>query len=238
MKLALVILAGGSGQRFGGPIPKQFQNILGKPVIAHSVEPFLVALSGQLERIFLVVPEQYVLMTEEIVKEYFPDKEIGVIVGGNTRIKSYFNAIRHIKTFAPEITTIMTHDAARPAVNMSVIEQSLQHFIDSFSDAHLTVQLIKESLFEITALNAIQPRKRDTFRLGQTPYIFSSELLYKTFEAYKDKEAIFYDSIDIFELFPNEVRIGYLETAIANIKLTHVDDLKVVEQQLAERGKL
>jgi 2-C-methyl-D-erythritol 4-phosphate cytidylyltransferase len=86
------ILAGGSGRRMGGELPKQFLEIGGKPVIVHTVERF-AAYSG-FEKIIVMTPAEWTEYTEELLAEFIGDpSRIVVSAGGDTRNETLMNAI-------------------------------------------------------------------------------------------------------------------------------------------------
>ncbi|MEX1108100.1 MAG: 2-C-methyl-D-erythritol 4-phosphate cytidylyltransferase, partial [Dongiaceae bacterium] len=53
MTIAALIVAGGSGRRFGGELPKQYRMLGGKPVLRHAIDAFLA--SGLVDRIQVVI---------------------------------------------------------------------------------------------------------------------------------------------------------------------------------------
>jgi 2-C-methyl-D-erythritol 4-phosphate cytidylyltransferase len=77
MENVAVILAGGSGARFGGKIPKQFVKIGGTPLIKLTVSKF--AKRDDISKIIVVIIEEWLSETKEILAEY---ENIYIILGG------------------------------------------------------------------------------------------------------------------------------------------------------------
>ena len=109
MSVLVLIPAAGSGTRFGGGIPKQFQPIGGKPMVQYVVERFL--LDEAVDRIVVAVAEP--LLT--IVKQT-PDDRVQFVAGGETRQQSVARALAAARgTF----DVVAVHDAVRPFFRLS-----------------------------------------------------------------------------------------------------------------------
>src|SRR2546425_9839342 len=121
MSLLVIIPAAGSGSRFGGPIPKQFQPLAGKPMVQYIVERFL--LSGMVDRIVVAVTEA--LLTT--VKQASQDR-VQFVAGGDTRQQSVMKALA---ADAAEYDIVAIHDAVRPFFRMrtfaALIEAAREH---------------------------------------------------------------------------------------------------------------
>ncbi|MCB1108133.1 MAG: 2-C-methyl-D-erythritol 4-phosphate cytidylyltransferase, partial [Chlamydiia bacterium] len=85
MKTAAIILIGGSGQRFGHSLPKQFHHLSGKKVYSHTLETFVQ--SDFFERIILVCHPDFI---EQVQQE---THDVTVIAGGRTRQESSYLGI-------------------------------------------------------------------------------------------------------------------------------------------------
>ncbi|MDE6703816.1 MAG: 2-C-methyl-D-erythritol 4-phosphate cytidylyltransferase, partial [Muribaculaceae bacterium] len=111
----VIIVAAGSGLRFGAPLPKQFCNLNGRPVVMTTIEALRSSLSEA--RLTLVInPDMEDLWLDLCSKHNFKSPEI--IHGGATRWESVRNAI--IKSDKAEI--ILVHDAVRPMISDKIIK--------------------------------------------------------------------------------------------------------------------
>ncbi len=102
MKIAAILVAAGSGSRFGGEIPKQFMSLGGKPVIAWAAQ----ALSKYVT--FL----QPVGDAEAIGAALANSPHLPIVPGGATRQHSVRAGLEALAPYAPDI--VLVHDAARP----------------------------------------------------------------------------------------------------------------------------
>jgi 2-C-methyl-D-erythritol 4-phosphate cytidylyltransferase/2-C-methyl-D-erythritol 2,4-cyclodiphosphate synthase len=107
MRLGIIIVAAGSGERFGGSIPKQYQLLRGKPVLAHSV----ARLRTQFPDAKMVLVQQ-----PEHRPYYQPSEGVHVVVGGATRQASVYAGLQALA----DVTHVLIHDAARPFVDADV----------------------------------------------------------------------------------------------------------------------
>ena len=57
-KKIAIIVAGGTGQRMGSVVPKQFLEIQGKPILLHTIDQFVAAFSDI--QLVVVLPEDYI----------------------------------------------------------------------------------------------------------------------------------------------------------------------------------
>ena len=106
----VVIAAGGSGTRFGTDIPKQFVEISGIPIIAHTLSPFQAC--NEISEIVIVAHKDYLVYCSDIVKRFGFDKVTSIIEGGSTRQASVFKGIKTLDT-----DYVLIHDAARPVIS-------------------------------------------------------------------------------------------------------------------------
>lgn len=105
---ATIIVAAGSGQRFGHEMLKQYAPLCGKTVLSYSLESF-----SRYGPVALVVNPAHA--------PYFPafSSDIGVVEGGSTRQESVKNGLAYLAKFGPK--NVMIHDAARPLVTAGAI---------------------------------------------------------------------------------------------------------------------
>ena len=121
------LLAGGIGQRLGCGKPKQFLEIGGKPILAHSIEKFLEV--DDIDKLIISSPADYIEKTEELVTVYFNDNsKLVVIEGGEERSDTILNSIRWaLNNGADEDSVMVTHDAARIFVTPQLIKDSIRY---------------------------------------------------------------------------------------------------------------
>jgi 2-C-methyl-D-erythritol 4-phosphate cytidylyltransferase/2-C-methyl-D-erythritol 2,4-cyclodiphosphate synthase len=112
-----VIVAAGQGVRAGGPLPKQFANWRGKPLVRHSAQTF-ARLGAQ--QIVVVIPSG----ADETAREALAGiRGVRLVTGGETRQQSVRAALEVLADAAPG--AVLIHDAARPDLPAAVAEQLL-----------------------------------------------------------------------------------------------------------------
>lgn len=130
LSIAWVIVAAGSGSRFGSGSSKQFLRLNGKEVFQHSLDLFLEQINKSPAgkcTIVLVLPQNKIQAFPRKYPKYnkFIKKVLLCLVpGGKSRAESVFNGIDHIKNYG--LKYVIVHDAARPLINSEVLELFLQ----------------------------------------------------------------------------------------------------------------
>ena len=173
-RVSAIIPGAGEGSRFGEK--KQFKDLNGEPLWAHTLEPFI--LSSLIDEIVFVVEETLVNIIKRsgIFKQFVKKKEIKITKGGLTRMDSVLNGI-HASKKINDIVCI--HDVARPFVKKSLINKTIEACKD-FDGAILaipsvdTVKNIENGIIT-TTLN------RSHTWMAQTPQTFYKDKLLKAY---------------------------------------------------------
>lgn len=105
MTTVAIIVAAGRGSRAGGPLPKQWQLLQGRPIVAHTLDAF-----AGMRRLLVIHPDDRAL-AEPLGAE--------VVVGAASRAGSVLNALRALEDQG--VTRVLIHDGARPLVSPAVI---------------------------------------------------------------------------------------------------------------------
>ena len=229
------ILAGGSGTRMGNPDkPKQFWDLGGKPVIAHTVEKF--CLIDKFERIIVLVPETWIGQMRDIVKRdlalFAP--RIDIVSSGSARNDTIMCGVRHIEESygLSDDDIIVTHDAVRPFVSFRIIEENIA--AARRTGASDTVVPATDTIVQSADgihIDAIPPRTE--FYQGQTPQSFNARQLKELFDALTpDEKNILTDACKIFVL--NNRPVELVRGDVSNMKLTYASDMRLARALLEE----
>jgi len=117
---AVIIAAGGSGTRFGGDIPKQFQYLQGEPIVIRAMAPFCV--HPFCRRIAVVVHKDWFDWMDEQLSIHHPwGTCVSIVPGGQQRGDSVYAGLKAIAD--PGI--VLIHDAARPFVSVNMINETV-----------------------------------------------------------------------------------------------------------------
>lgn len=119
-----IIIAGGVGNRLGAGIPKQFINVLGKPIIAYTLEEF--QNHPEIDGIEIVCVEGYIEMVAHIVEEYGITKLVKIVQGGSEYERSIMNGVAGLEGIAKPEDVIMVHWSASPFVTEEIITDNIR----------------------------------------------------------------------------------------------------------------
>ena len=228
------ILAGGSGSRMGATtLPKQFLPLGGKPVLIHTLEPFL--RTPQIDAVFVLTPPDWMDYTREQLRAYLPDADVGIAAGGATRNDTLLCAIRYVCARYPvdEETILLTHDAVRPFVTEPMIEANITAVredgaCDTVIPATDTIVRSADGAF----ITDIPPRSE--LYQGQTPQSFRLLELQRTVESLTcDETDALTDACKIYAVRGKKVRL--VAGSPSNMKITYAEDLPLAEAILRAR---
>jgi 2-C-methyl-D-erythritol 4-phosphate cytidylyltransferase len=222
MKKFVLIVAGGSGQRMGAELPKQFLELCGKPILMHTLQRFF-EFDPQSD-IILVLPESQQQLWQELCLQYSFTLPHRVVSGGQTRFHSVQNGLKLVR----ENSLVMIHDGVRPLVSEDTLKRCCQTALQK--ENAIPVLPVNESLRMIKGQENIAVDRSLYFSV-QTPQTFISGQILKAFE--QPYESTFTDDASVAE------RAGYkihlVEGNTNNIKITTPTDLVIAEAFLKER---
>jgi 2-C-methyl-D-erythritol 4-phosphate cytidylyltransferase/2-C-methyl-D-erythritol 2,4-cyclodiphosphate synthase len=128
---AAVIVAAGTGERFGGSLPKQYRPLAGNSVLRRSVEAFRA--TGRFDDIVVVIRDEHRPIYETAIAGLgLPEP----VIGGATRQDSVRAALEWLAPRAPDL--VLVHDAARPLVDRATIDRVL----DALADAEAAIAAV------------------------------------------------------------------------------------------------
>lgn len=218
-----IIVAAGSGKRFGRKTPKQFLEIHGKPVLIHTLERF--EKCDSIDEIILVLSENKIKEFSVILGDYNLPKLRKIIKGGENRAESVYKGLNEIKPESAEI--IAVHDGARPLVTSEEISQTIEK-AKEFGAACLVAE-VTDTIKEVSENKIIKTVSRQSLRKALTPQCFRYNILTKAFDE-NDISAIATDECYLVEQLGYEIVV--VEGSSRNIKITFEEDLKIAEALL------
>ena len=119
-----IIIAGGVGNRLGASLPKQFVEVLGKPVIAYTMEHF--QNHAEIDAIELVCVDGYQEHLKSIVEKYGITKVINIVKGGSEYERSIMNGVAGLDGIAKQNDIVMIHWSASPFLNEEMISDNIR----------------------------------------------------------------------------------------------------------------
>ena len=217
-KHTILIVAGGRGTRMGGPQPKQFLELAGRPVLMHTLEAF--DRWDASARFIVVLPEDQIDTWKRLCEAHVFGRIHRVVAGGETRFHSVRNGLGAVASDG----LIAVHDGVRPLVAPSVIAACFAAAADG--GAAVPVVPVVESVREVDADGGSRPVDRTRLRVVQTPQVFRADVLRAAYCLPYDPR--FTDDASVVEASGAPIRLvpGNRE----NIKLTTPMDLLLAEQ--------
>jgi len=120
----VIIIAGGVGSRLGASVPKQFVEVLGKPVIAYTMEHF--QNHPEIDAIELVCVDGFQEHLRGIAERFGITKVIKIVKGGTEYEKSIMNGVAGLKGIAKPDDIVMIHWAASPFLSEEIITDNIR----------------------------------------------------------------------------------------------------------------
>ncbi len=221
MKKYAIIVAGGSGQRMGNTLPKQFMLLGGKPILYYSVKAFLDAFEDI--QVIVALPAFHLFRGEEIFHGI--QKNIRITVGGVTRFQSVKNGLQLVH----DTSVVFVHDAVRCLVSKDLIHRCYEQAVSKGS-AIPAVAATDSIRIKDGSLHKVIDRSH--VKIIQTPQTFSSGIILKSFE--QPYQSSFTDEATVVEASGKEVFL--VDGDHQNIKITRPVDLFIAEKLLEERS--
>ncbi|NLC45438.1 MAG: 2-C-methyl-D-erythritol 4-phosphate cytidylyltransferase [Clostridiales bacterium] len=222
-----IILAAAKGLRMGGSVPKQYHELAGRPILAHSLEAFDRAPS--IDAIVIVSADKKTIK-EDILQRWPISKPVNFVLGGSERQDSVWNALNAIES----CKIVVIHDGVRPLIEVPVIEESIrvaQEFGAAIAGmpSKDTIKIVDDKGF------SIKTPDRNTLWAIQTPQTFKFNLLKEAHIKAKQDVYIGTDDSSLLERINYPVKL--IEGGYDNIKITTPEDLIIASEILKFRGK-
>jgi len=212
----VIIVGGGTGNRIGAKIPKQFLFLKEKPILMHTIKRFF-EYDNNIEMI-LILPADYIKYWENLCLKFEFSLPHKIANGGITRFHSVKNGLDMIITEG--LTAV--HDAVRPFVSVKTIENCFNMAAEKTSA--VPVIELTESL-RVISEDKNSSCDRQSYRLVQTPQVFDTFLLKKAYEQPFNER--FTDDASVVENFGENISL--VNGNIENIKITTPFDLIIGE---------
>ncbi len=222
INIGVVIVAGGSGTRIGGSVPKQFMIVGGEPLLVRTINTFAEALPAA--QIVVVLPESHIDFWKNLAAR-FDVAPHRCVAGGRERFHSVKAGIQALNE---NTGLIAVHDGARALVSKKLIIRAVQSAIECGS-AIPTIAPVDS--FRVATECGSHPIDRSTLRIVQTPQIFTAEILRNAYRT--EYIPSFTDDASVVE--HSGVAVTLCEGERSNLKITTVEDIAIAEALLATK---
>jgi len=223
MSVSAVIVAAGSGTRFGGPIPKQFVPLRGVPVFLHAAKRFIECAA--VDAVIVVLPENEIGRYGRLLSS----QGVVTVTGGSERdhsVRAGLDALGSGTDF------VLIHDGVRPFAGASLIERTLTAAKEHGAAVpgirpRDTVKLCSGEQIGSTIA-------RDELILVQTPQAFRKDIILRAYDKARADGIKATDDAGLVERLPHPV--VRVEGEYRNIKITTAEDLPVADLYLQQES--
>ena len=221
-KVIAILLAGGSGSRFGADRPKQFLEVDGCTVLEHSIRAF--HRSSLVDEIVVITRQDFVDEVRQIASAYPKVKHVRP--GGKERYHSTLSALE-VCTDAEDL--LLIHDAVRPLVSEAIISRCVDA-LNTYDAIGVAVPST-DTIVRVDENECIvETLPRVVLRNMQTPQGFRQRILRQAFDiGLQDPNFAPTDDCGVVRTYLSDVPIKIVEGEVTNIKITYPKDLEMMK---------
>ena len=232
----VIIIAGGVGSRLGASVPKQFVEVLGKPVIAYTMEHF--QNHPDIDGIELVCVDGYQEQLKGIVTKYGINKVIKIVKGGSEYERSIMNGVSGLKGIAKSDDVIMIHWAASPFLSQDIITDNIRVCQEKGNAMSATYSYLLYGTNDGDC--AKKSINRETFMTLSAPQSFLYKIIVDLYRKVEEKKLFDYIEAHTTAFMAElGIPIYFSKGSHANIKITTKEDIDLFRGfLLAQRTKI
>lgn len=213
-----IILMAGNSNRYGKGTNKNFETLGNKKVFEYSIEAF--NNNHHINDIILVAKKEEFSTIENIIKNKKIDKPLKLVIGGNSRSESVYNALKVANS-----DTVIIQDGARPLIKQRFIDECLQSIsLDNIYGVSVAVK--SKDTIKIADKNdlVLSSTNRSSSWIVQTPQCFNKEILLKSYNNISDFNEI---TDDCAILEKNNYKVKLINGDYTNLKITTPEDILI-----------
>ncbi|MBQ3558586.1 MAG: 2-C-methyl-D-erythritol 4-phosphate cytidylyltransferase [Agathobacter sp.] len=226
-KFAAIVLSAGVGSRMKSDIPKQYMDLVGKPVIYYSLKAFEDA--GFSSIVLVCGKDDVEYCKKEVVEKHGLKKVTAIVPGGKERYHSVYEGLKAVA----EADYVFIHDGARPMITQEVIWRLQEAVVKE--EAAVAGMPVKDTIkiVDDDAYVADTPERQYVWQV-QTPQCFAFPIIYNAYKSViQDEEEgwtipkITDDAMVLEYATDHEVKM--VEADYRNIKITTPEDLLIAK---------
>lgn len=231
----VIIIAGGVGSRLGAKVPKQFVEVLGKPIIAYTMEHF--QNHPEIDGIELVCVDGFQDHLQGIADKFGITKVMKIVKGGSEYERSIMNGVAGLEGIAKPDDVVMVHWAASPFISEEIISDNIRVCKEKGNaiSACYSYLLYGTNDGECSKKSI----NRETFMTLSAPQSFLYKLITDIYRQVEDKKM--FDYVEAHTpAFMTElgIHIYFSKGSHSNIKITEKEDVDIfLGYMLAKRYK-
>ena len=224
-EIGVIIVAGGSGRRMGGALPKQFMMLEQQPILARSINRIHEALPKA--EIVVVLPAEHVELWRNMAARFDVARH-KIAIGGKERFHSVKSGLAAL---SEGVRTIAVHDSVRPLASKKLIIRLV--LATEKHDAVIPVVAPADSYRSVEGDDS-KIIDRSTLRMVQTPQLFRAEALRKAYE--QEFSESFTDDASVVEAAGYKVTLE--EGERENFKITTPLDITLARAIITAEGEM
>lgn len=224
-----IVPAAGVGSRMGGDIPKQYLQLFGRTLLAHTCRALLS--NPRVTRLLLVVAEGDDRWPGAIA--HLDTRRILSVAGGEERCHSVFNGLVALRENAAPDDWVLVHDAARPCLQQSDMGALLSAIEGDPVGGLLGIPVRDTMKRTDQSARVIETVDRSSLWHALTPQVFRYHVLFDALESVLDAGVLVTDEASAVE------RLGHQPLMVpgsaSNLKVTRPEDLNLAEWYLKQQ---
>ena len=220
----VIIVAGGSGRRMGGALPKQFMMLDNEPILARSINRMHEALPAA--EIVVVLPEEHVELWRNIAARFDVARH-KIALGGKERFHSVKSGLAAL---SEGIRTVAVHDAVRPLASKKLI---IKLFLEAEKHTAVIPAVMPVDSYRVVEDEGSKIIDRSLLRIVQTPQVFNAEALRQAYD--QPFSTAFTDDASVMEAAGHSIAL--VEGERENIKITTPSDILIAEAIIAAENE-
>jgi len=224
--VSVILLAGGTGQRMGSPLPKQFLKLSGKEIARYSFDCF--TMIPEVSEIVVVCEEQY----RHLFDCEMPDITLRFALPGKRRQDSVYNGFQAVDGTAD---LVCVHDSARPFITPQIIRNVL---LAAYEHGAAVVGMPAKNTIKEVDDDCMVINTPDRSRLWeiQTPQVLYPQYLRDGFRKALENNLTVTDDVSLAELIQKPVKLVLGD--YRNIKITTPEDITIAEKILESHEEI
>lgn len=223
-----LIIAGGSGNRMGQDIPKQFMHVDGAPIIVWTMKAF--QMHPDIDGIAVVCLKGWETVLQSYANQFSIDKLKWIFPGGNTGMESIHNGIYGLRDAGcGDEDLVLIHDGVRPLLSQEIISSNIAT-CKAYGYAITGIQCREAILESHDGFTTKTSIPRDTLIRTQTPQTFRLKNIIKAHELAKVKGITnTVSSCTLIAELEENIEMHIVPGSEKNIKITTVEDLEMLK---------
>lgn len=229
MRTAVLIVAAGQGTRLGGPVPKQYQTLGGRAILARSVA---AALGSRADTVVVAIDPEARPLYDAALDGVSDPRLTAPVPGGASRAETVRRALEALAHDPPE--AVLVHDAARPFVPPALFDRLAA--ATRAGIGAIAAEPVVDALWWGEDGEALEPRPRQNLWRAQTPQAFPFDALLEAHRLQAGVEPPALDDAEVFRRAGGRVR--FVEGPAENFKITGPGDMARAERLLGTGGAM